>query len=128
MKLQRDDTDVSRKFKSVDLDIDFSVVDKRNAKAKDTRNLTILEKNDKTFYVCDCGFSATSRSGSARHKCKKSTDIEFPCSECGLICRNQGSLKRHFYSKHGKSSSSNELRSSGNDFSVLILYVYILSV
>ena len=75
------------------------------AKTNSSKNITVIERADKSFFVCQCGFSATSLSGSSRHKCKKSVDVSFPCKECGMICRNPGSLIRHISSKHASSAS-----------------------
>ena len=75
------------------------------AKTNSSKNITVIERAEKSFFVCQCGFSATSLSGSSRHKCKKSVDVSFPCKECGMVCRNPGSLKRHISSKHASSAS-----------------------
>ena len=71
-------------------------------KAKSSRNITVLEKPNGTFFICPCGHSSTNKSGSTRHKCKKPMEVSFPCGQCDLICRNPGSLKRHMNLKHGE--------------------------
>ena len=74
---------------------------RRNMKAKSNKEVTIIERGDKTFLVCPC----PSRSGNSRHKCKTSVDVSFPCKECGLVYKNPGSLKRHLNCKHAGSVS-----------------------
>ena len=70
-------------------------------KAKQLREITQVDANNKTFFVCPCGFSSTNRSGSSRHKCRNSKDtVLFNCKECGKLCQNPGSLKRHFIAMH----------------------------
>ena len=80
---------------------------RRNMKAKSNKEVTIIERGDKTFLVCPC----PSRSGNSRHKCKTSVDVSFPCKECGLVYKNPGSLKRHLNSKHAGSVSPDGLGS-----------------
>ena len=71
-------------------------------KAKSSRNITVLEKPNGTFFICPCGHSSTNKSGSTRHKCKKPMAVSFPCGQCDLICRHHGSLKKHMNLKHGE--------------------------
>ena len=79
-------------------------------KAKKSRNITTIEKNDRTFFVCPCGFSSTNKSGSTRHKCRNAhQSVLFPCKECGKICQNPGGLKRHIQTTHNKSRQSMSL-------------------
>ena len=73
-----------------------------------TRDITVLEKGDKTFFVCQCGYSSGSNSGAQRHKCREVSDVSYPCNVCGQICKNPGSLKRHTNSKHGQGSLSGQ--------------------
>ena len=70
-------------------------------KARQPRNITVVEKNNQTFFVCPCGFSSTNKSGSSRHKCRSNQNKAiFPCKDCGKICQNAGSLKRHVLAMH----------------------------
>ena len=69
-------------------------------KLKKSRNITVVEQHNKTFFVCPCGFSSTNKSGSSRHKCRALTDIMFVCKDCDKICKNPGSLKRHILAIH----------------------------
>ena len=78
---------------------------KMKAKSSSTREISIIEKGNSTFFVCVCGYESTNKSGTSRHKCKKPIDVCFPCKECDTVCRNAGSLKRHINSKHGSVSS-----------------------
>jgi hypothetical protein len=71
-----------------------------------TRNITIVESQDKTFFVCPCGFSSTNKSGSSRHKCRKEADVAFKCKDCDKVCKNPGSLKRHTQYVHRRQSVS----------------------
>ena len=92
-------------------EIDFSSTNKKKPNLSKTmkstsRNITVIERHDRTFFVCRCGFSSTNQSGSSRHKCRKAADVPFTCKDCGQICRNPGSLKRHITSKHNKPSES----------------------
>ena len=65
-------------------------------KARQPRNITVVEKNNQTFFVCPCGFSSTNKSGSSRHKCRSTeAAVIFYCKDCGKFCQNAGSLKRH---------------------------------
>ena len=50
-------------------------------------------------FVCECGFSSTSKSGASRHKCR-TTKLQFKCDFCEKVCGNSGSLKQHIKSKH----------------------------
>ena len=89
-----------------DTEIDFSVVSKSvsmKAKSSTSRNITVHENVNGTFFVCPCGHSSTNKSGSTRHKCRKPLEVSFPCGQCDQICRNAGSLKRHISSKHANS-------------------------
>ena len=81
---------------------------RKTMKAKSNKDIAVIERGDKTFFVCSCGYSSTSQSGNSRHKCKTSIDVSFPCKECGLVCKNPGSLKRHLNSKHIGSVSLGE--------------------
>ena len=75
-------------------------------KARQPRNITVVEKNNQTFFVCHCGFSSTNKSGSSRHKCRSTeAAVIFPCKDCGKICQNAGSLRRHVQAKHGSRQS-----------------------
>ena len=66
----------------------------------------VVEKNNQTFFVCHCGFSSTNKSGSSRHKCRSTeAAVIFPCKDCGKICQNAGSLRRHVQAKHGSRQS-----------------------
>ena len=66
-----------------------------------SRNITVVESGNNTFFVCPCGFSSTNRSGSSRHKCRSPVEgVTFACKECNKICKNAGSLKRHTMSMH----------------------------
>ena len=56
-------------------------------KSKKSRNITVVEQHNKTFFVCPCGFSSTNKSGSSRHKCRALTDIMFVCKDCDKICK-----------------------------------------
>jgi uncharacterized C2H2 Zn-finger protein len=102
-------TNVEEDVDGQDDDIEFSAASERsvaNSSAAASKiEITVMESADKTFFVCNCGYSSTSRSGVSRHKCKKAVDVSFPCKECGQICRNPGSLKRHMNSKHVKTIS-----------------------
>ena len=70
-------------------------------KSRTSRNMTVVEKNEETFYVCSCGFSSTNKSGSTRHKCRNPQDtVLFACKDCGKMCKNPGLLKRHLLSMH----------------------------
>ena len=64
-------------------------------KANASQDITIV--NDS--FVCACGFNATSKSGSTRHKCHKEK-LLLKCSYCEKRCGNAGSLKLHMRSKH----------------------------
>ena len=89
-------------------DIDFNSTNKKKpnlSKSKKSRNITVIERHDKTFFVCHCGFSSTNQSGSSRHKCRKTADVAFACKDCGQVCKNPGSLKRHCNAKHKQSES-----------------------
>ena len=79
-----------------------------DSKRDDTRDITVLEKGDKTFFVCQCGYSSGSKSGAQRHKCREVSDVSYACNVCGQVCKNPGSLKRHTNSKHGKESLSGQ--------------------
>ena len=68
------------------------------------RDITVLERGDQTFFVCNCGYSSGSKSGASRHKCREASDVSFTCDVCGKACKNPGSLKRHKDSKHGQES------------------------
>ena len=84
-----------------------------------SRNVTVISSNEKTFFVCNCGFSSTSQSGSSRHKCRHSNDVQLSCDVCGQKCKNAGSLKRHKNAKHGASSTLESCgQSSMNDVPV----------
>ena len=75
-------------------------------KARQPRNITVVEKNNKAFFVCPCGFSSTNKSGSSRHKCRSNQDaVIFPCKHCGKVCQNAGSLKRHVVAMHSSRQS-----------------------
>ena len=52
-----------------------------------------------------CSQQTKQKSGSSKHKCKKATDIAFPCKQCGQICKNPGSLKRHMNAMHSQAVS-----------------------
>ena len=67
----------------------------KSFKPKGNKNISVLERGNKTCYVCDCGYSSTSKSGSSRHKCLTKENLNFACTECGKKCSNPGSLKRH---------------------------------
>ena len=70
-------------------------------KSKQPRNITMVERHDKTMFVCPCGFSSTNKSGSSRHKCRSAQDrVLFACKDCDKICMNPGSLKRHVMTIH----------------------------
>ena len=89
-------------------DIDFNSTNKKKpnlSKSMKSRNITVIERHDKTFFVCHCGFSSTNQSGSSRHKCRKTADVAFACKDCGQVCKNPGSLKRHCNAKHKQSES-----------------------
>ena len=106
-ELQEDDEDDDMSLTCND-DIDFNLTNKKKpnlSKSMKSRNITVIERHDKTFFVCHCGFSSTSQSGSSRHKCRKTTDVAFACKDCGQVCRNPGSLKRHCSAKHKQSES-----------------------
>ena len=112
--IAEEETIVSEHDGSIDFNISVSKKKpnlRKNMKAKNSRNITVIEKPDKTFFVCDCGYSSTSKSGSSRHKCRKAADVSFPCKECEKVCRNPGSLQRHVNSVHKQSES---LRSTEN--------------
>ena len=87
-------------------DIDFvdprkkSLLSKTLKAKKPSRDITVVEVQEKTFFVCPCGFSSTNKSGSSRHKCRSVADVAFACKDCDKICRNPGSLKRHIQSMH----------------------------
>ena len=94
-------------------DMDFTCLSKKGAVATTTsnvrqeRNITQVERNEKTFFVCPCGFSSTNKSGSSRHKCRDPmTSIEYECSQCEKKCKNPGSLSRHIKSVHKRQSVS----------------------
>ena len=74
----------------------------KTLKAKSSsRNITVVESGNNTFFVCPCGFNSTNRSGSSRHKCRSTADgVTFPFKECNKICKNAGSIKRHIQSMH----------------------------
>ena len=85
--------------------MNFTCMDRRTSKSttmksKTSRNMTVVERNDETFYVCPCGFSSTNKSGSTRHKCRTQESVLFACKDCDKICKNPGSLKRHVLSIH----------------------------
>ena len=108
-----DDTDEESRVDNVEGDdMDFTCLELTGSelgkarrsmtmKAKKARDITVVEKNNKTLFVCHCGFSSTNKSGSTRHKCRNAHhSVLFPCSECGKICQNPGGLKRHIQTTH----------------------------
>ena len=101
--------------------ISFQTLPAVRAKLKkpDDRNITVLERGDKSFFVCACGYSSGTKSGSARHKCRTAPNVSFACDECGQVCKNPGSLKRHQNSKHGQRFLS------GQFYSVLMFFVFV---
>lgn len=86
-------------------------------KSRTSRNLTVVEQNEETFYVCACGFSSRNKSGSTRHKCRSQQEtVMFSCKDCGKMCKNPGSLKRHLISMHkNRQSMSLPLRAASKD-------------
>ena len=86
-------------------------------KSRTSRNLTVVEQNEETFYVCACGFSSRNKSGSTRHKCRSQQEtVMFSCKDCGKMCKNPGSLKRHLMSMHkNRQSMSLPLRAASKD-------------
>ena len=72
---------------------------------KDDRYITVLERGDETFFVCQFRYSSGSKSGINRHICREVNDVSFACDVCGQVCKNPGSLKRHKNSKHGQNRS-----------------------
>ena len=98
--------DMSLTCQEDDEEFEFTNKKKPNlSKTMKSRNITVLDTQDKTFFVCNCGFSSTSQSGSSRHRCRKAAAVEYKCTECGQIRRNPGSLKRHTTAKHKPSES-----------------------
>ena len=89
-----------------DEDMEFTELEVPEQNSMKVRNISTLEKGDKTFFLCPCGHSSTNKSGASRHKCKKPMNVSFPCQECGQVCRNAGSLKRHMNSKHFSQTAS----------------------
>ena len=73
-----------------------------------TRSITEISKTNKTYFVCDCGYSSANKSATSRHKCRNGDSVLFKCLQCTKICRNPGSLKRHVDSKHKNTNSSND--------------------
>ena len=70
-------------------------VTRKSFKANSSRDITIVNMS----YVCECGFSSSSKSGTTRHKCHKDK-LLLKCSYCEKHCGNSGSLKLHMKSKH----------------------------
>ena len=95
-------------------EMDFTCLSKKGAvtttttsNSRQERNITQVERNEKTFFVCPCGFSSTNKSGSSRHKCRDpTTSIEYECTQCEKKCQNPGSLSRHIKSVHKRQSVS----------------------
>ena len=88
-----------------DDEMNFTCMDRRapkstTMKSKPSRNITVVERNEETFFVCPCGFSSTNKSGSTRHKCRSQGSVLFACKDCDKICKNPGSLRRHTMSIH----------------------------
>ena len=80
----------------------------------------MIERVNATYFACSCEYSSGSSSGVSRHKCKKVGNVSFACDECGQVCMNPGSLKRHQNAKHGQSSLS------GQFYSVLFCATFTL--
>lgn len=99
-------TDNTAEEDSGDDDINFDNVSKRASLSRtlknktSSRNITVVETSESTFFVCPCGFSSTNRSGTSRHKCRNTADVPFACSTCTKVCKNPGSLKRHIQTMH----------------------------
>ena len=64
------------------------------------REVTEIMKQDKTYYVCECGYSSAVKSAVSCHKCRSGPSVLFNCQECTKVCKNPGSLKRHMNKMH----------------------------
>ena len=71
-----------------------------------SRHITEVSRNNKTYFVCTCGFSSLQKSASTRHKCRNGDLVIFHCLDCNKPCNNPGSLKRHMNSKHKNQSAA----------------------
>ena len=76
------------------------VKDKQLKETSTSRYITEVSRNDKTYFVCSCGFSSLQKSAATRHKCRSGESLSFHCLDCNKPCSNPGSLKRHMNSKH----------------------------
>ena len=64
-------------------------------KANASRNISNVNES----FICECGFSSSTKSGVSRHKCHKQK-LMIKCNYCEKYCGNAGSLKLHMRSKH----------------------------
>ena len=85
-----------------------------NNEAAAARKISEIKKQNKTYLICNCGFSSTSKSAVSRHKCRMGPDesVSFSCTVCDKTCKNPGSLKRHMNSKHKDSTVTTTLEAS----------------
>ena len=68
-------------------------------------NRTITSLNGS--YVCQCGYSSTTKSGASRHKCRNEEDQELlQCSFCPKQCKTSGSMKLHVRARHKEKTCS----------------------
>ena len=73
-----------------------------NLSAKKNPGLLMLytQRLDKTYFVCNCGYSSSNKSSTARHKCRNNESVIFKCPRCEKICKNPGSLTYHITQKY----------------------------
>ena len=67
----------------------------KSMKANASRNISNVNES----FICECGFSSSTKSGVSRHKCHKQK-LMIKCNYCEKYCGNAGSLKLHMRSKH----------------------------
>ena len=81
---------------------------RRDMRGNKSREIAEVLNGNKTFFVCECGYSSVNKSATSRHKCRNGEAVMFKCQNCAKVCKNPGSLKRHVQLKHRNEGTVNQ--------------------